>query len=60
MKGKENEHKIISTEKITRVEVIDSKGRSYVNWENNNIVELCLQDDCRTLKIFIYNKDRNE
>lgn len=38
---------------VTRVEVIDEQGRSYVNWNNSAIVELSLQDDARTLKIFI-------
>jgi len=39
--------------KVTRVEVIDEKGRSYVNWEKDNNVEIDYQDDGRTLKIFI-------
>lgn len=39
--------------KVTRVEVIDEKGRSYVNWDKNNLVRIDLQDDQRTLKIFI-------
>ena len=37
----------------TRVEVIDQKGRSYVNWKPTNKVRLSLQDDGRTAKIFI-------
>jgi hypothetical protein len=37
---------------ITRVEVIDKTGRAYVNM-NVNFVQLQLQDDMRTLKIFI-------
>ena len=37
----------------TRVEVIDEKGRSYVNFNPNNIVKFDMQDDGRTLKIFI-------
>ena len=36
-----------------RVEVIDDTGRVYVNWKKNNQVQLSLQDDGRTLKIFI-------
>lgn len=43
----------MNTEKTTRVEVIDEKGRSYVNWKENNKVKLDLQDNGRTLKIFI-------
>ena len=42
---------------VTRVEVIDNFGRKYVNWHKNNIVELSLQDDNKTLKIFIKNED---
>lgn len=38
---------------VTRVEVIDQDGRSYVNWDKNNMVTIQLQDDGRTLKIFI-------
>lgn len=41
------------TNKLTRVEVIDENGRSYVNWDENNEVKLDYQDDGRTLKIFI-------
>jgi len=45
-----------STDKVTRVEVIDQEGRSYVNWDDNNKVELSFQDDGRTLKVFISNQ----
>ena len=37
----------------TRVEVIDEKGRSYVNSKPTNKVRLSIQDDGRTAKIFI-------
>ena len=37
----------------TRVEVIDQKGRSYVNWKPTNKVRFSMQDDGRTAKIFI-------
>jgi hypothetical protein len=39
--------------RITRVEVIDEKGRVYTNWNPTNKVELQIQDDGRTLKVFI-------
>ena len=39
--------------RLTRVEVIDKEGRSYVNWDKNNRIELSYQDSGRTLKIFI-------
>ena len=50
------------TTNVTRVEVIDHSdfgmGRAYVRWDEQIKVELSLQDDGRTLKIFI--SDRNE
>lgn len=42
----------------TRVEVIDENGRSYVNWHPDNIVKFDMQDDGRTLKIFIKRKSK--
>lgn len=50
-----NDHKI-DTHVVNRVEVITDLGRVYVNNDNNNIVEAFLQDEGRTLKIFIKNK----
>ena len=47
----------LQSNQLTRVEVIDKKGRSYVNWNKNNKIELSYQDSGRTLKIFI--NDRN-
>jgi len=44
--------------KVTRVEVIDYNGRSYVNLGANNSIEVAIQDDGRTLKIFIYSKPK--
>lgn len=44
------------TEKVIRVEVIDNEGRSYVNWDDKNKVELSFQDNRRTLKVFISNE----
>ena len=41
---------------VTRVEVIDQRGRSYVNWNNKNSVEVQLQDESRTMKIFISHR----
>lgn len=52
----------MDTTKITRIEVIDHtpakpdddfRGRVYVKWEDNLKVELSVQDDGRTLKIFL-------
>ncbi len=39
--------------KTTRVEVIDQNGRSYVNWDKKNKVSISMQDEDRTLKVFI-------
>jgi hypothetical protein len=44
-------------DKCNRIEVVDEKGRSYVNWKTNNKVQLSMQDGNRTLKIFVDNKD---
>ena len=41
---------------VTRVEVIDQKGRSYVNWNRNNQVKILMQDDGKTMKIIISSK----
>jgi hypothetical protein len=45
--------KAVNTSKVNRVEVIDENGRSYVNWKPTNRVSVRLQDDGKTLKIFI-------
>ena len=37
----------------TRVEVIDQSGRAYVNWKSTNKVQTQMQDDNKTLKVFI-------
>jgi len=39
--------------KCTRVEVIDKSGRTYVNWKPTNKVQTQMQDDNKTLKVFI-------
>ena len=39
---------------VTRFEVIDGKGRSYVKYlKDNEGIKYSLQDDDRTLKVFI-------
>ena len=47
----------MDTSKVTRVEVIDQNGRSYVNRKDSNVVETMLQDDGKTLKVFIYTNE---
>ena len=42
-------------EGVNRVEVIDQNGRSYVNWKPTNKTEISLQDDGKTLKVFVSN-----
>jgi len=42
----------MKTTKVTRVEIIDHNGRSYVNM-NCSIDEIQLQDNNRTMKIFL-------
>lgn len=48
----------ITTDKVNRVEVIDEKGRSYVKYlASHREVVLSFQDNDRTLKIFIQDKE---
>ena len=56
----ESEKTDISTEQVTRVEVIDDTGRAYVNRNPDNAVEVQIQDDGRTLKVFIYKKNQEK
>lgn len=44
-------------DKVTRLEIIDEKGRAYTRW-NIEIEGCMMQDDGRTMKIFI--KPREE
>lgn len=37
----------------TRIEVIDENGRSYVNWKPSNKITISMQDDFKTMKIFV-------
>jgi hypothetical protein len=46
------------TSKVTRLEVIDEDGRSYVKYGITD-VQFSLQDDGRTLKLFVKVK-KNE
>jgi hypothetical protein len=46
-------------EGVVRVEVIDENGRSYVNWNKDNIVNISIQDEGRTMKIFIRQEKSN-
>ena len=47
----------LQNNQLNRVEIIDKKGRSYVNWNKNNRIELSYQDSGRTLKIFINERN---
>ena len=46
----------LSLSKCNRVEVIDGTVRVYVNNNSENKVRLLMQDDFRTMKIFIDKK----
>lgn len=53
----------IITDKVTRLEIIDHTkpledggGRTVIFWDENKKIELQLQDDDRTLKVFISEK----
>ena len=52
---KENQE--INLPKVNRVEVIDKNGRAYVNWDYDNMVYVQVQDDGKTLKIFINDEN---
>lgn len=52
----------MNVEKVTRIEVVDHQsepmiGRAYTKW-NCEKVELSLQDDVKTLKIFLSSKNK--
>lgn len=55
----EDTKELYSTKEVTRVEVIDKQGRSYVNWNKENEVTIDFQDDGKTLKVFITKKAKN-
>ena len=44
---------------VTRIEVIDAKGRSYSNWRVRDM-EFSLQDDNKTLKIFLRERPSDD
>ena len=46
---------LIQLNEVNRVEVIDKKG-SYIKWNEKFYVQLSLQDDGKTLKIFLIEK----
>jgi hypothetical protein len=46
-------------EKVTRVEVIDAQGRGYTKYGVTGI-ELSLQDEDQTLKIFLTEKQNEQ
>ena len=51
----------MKTDKVTRVEVIDETGRAYIKYLDNDQEVVCgLQDDERTLKVFINRKQEDE
>jgi hypothetical protein len=38
--------------KVNKIEVLDQNGRTY-NWKLPNKINVNLQDNCKTLKVFI-------
>lgn len=42
---------------VNRIEVIDETGRAYTNYKVDGLTT-CLQDDGRTLKLFITSGDK--
>ena len=53
---KESIKQMPTLKEVNRVEVIDENGRSYVNRNDKNVVEIDFQDDGKTIKIFISQK----
>ncbi len=49
---------LLDLKDVTRVEVIDETGRVYTR-HNIDIVKLAVQDDGRTIKIFVSNRQRD-
>jgi len=43
-------------DKVNRVEIIERGERSYVNCKSTNKTEISLQDNGKTLKVFITNE----
>ena len=51
----------MKVDKVTRVEVIDETGRAYVKYlDSDQEVTYSLQDDNRTLKVFIRKTDESQ
>lgn len=48
----------IDLPKVNRVEVIDPTGRAYCWWDKDCSVELQVQDDGKTLKVFVTPKEK--
>jgi uncharacterized protein YpuA (DUF1002 family) len=48
----------LDVNKVTRLEVIDENGRSYTKYQISDI-KFSLQDDDRTLKVFLEVKNNN-
>jgi len=48
--------RLTKLDKCTRVEVIDETGRAYVNWNKESEVSISMQDNEKTLKVFISKK----
>lgn len=49
----------MNVKNVNRIEVIDENGRSYVNHQFDNKVELSLQDNGKTLKVFITKRTKS-
>ena len=58
--GEGRDVNVNDTAKVSRVEVIDDSGRAYTVWKDGIRVWCDLQDDGRTLKVFIDGAKRDE
>lgn len=57
-----NQHKLQELLKpISRIEIIDSTGRTYVQWlKEDTVIIPQLQDNERTLKLFVTSNTKEE
>ena len=56
----ESKPKELKIESVSRIELIDEKGRQFVRGIEDLEIEFSLQDNDKTLKIFVTPLKRNE
>lgn len=56
---RKNDHGLSTLIGVTRLEVIDEKGRAYTRWDLGNVT-VNFQDEGRTLKIFVKGENNEK